>query len=252
MLPVLRTNIPLDSMLLSRVRRWVEVVFRQRTACGQLDPDGRPWTRCPAKDLARQLEEQDGLVVSVRRIQRSLARLEAEGYLARQQRGIWRRDFWYSFPDAEWELQKHRPTALANASAPSPKVSPAREPRRRQQASRVTGENLDIPSSNQNLSKTKRKVAPRLDGESGVSVAKGAYKGQQGGSKGFGQVRGEKSTGNPLKALVERACALGGKPFETEWEPTVHGNRWIEHGYVFTRLESGQVVVDSLETAPLR
>jgi hypothetical protein len=65
-----------------------------------------------AKDHTAQLLEQENLVVEVRRIQLSFARLTKAGYFARQQRGIWRRDYWYSFPDTEWELQQHRPTAV--------------------------------------------------------------------------------------------------------------------------------------------
>lgn len=232
---------PLDALLLKRVRCWVEVVFRQRTKCGQLDSDGRPWTRCPAKDLARQLEEQDGLVVSERRIQRSLARLVEDGHFARQQRGIWRRDYWYSFADPEWELQQHRPTAVART------VTVASEPSDGSQASRVTVQNLGISSKNQNLLKTERKVAPRLDGESAVSGTKGTHKGQQPTSRAPGR-------GNPLETLqrvVQRATARGFGSCETVPEPQ-QPETWVDGAYRYTRLVTGHLVKDSLLTAPVR
>jgi hypothetical protein len=232
---------PLDALLLGRVRRWVEVVFRQRTKCGQLDPDGRPWTRCPAKDLARQLEEQEGLVVSERRIQRSLARLEEEGHFARQQRGIWRRDFWYSFSDTEWQLQQHRPTAVQS------KATLASEPSDASQASPVTVLNLGISSNNQNLSRRERKVAPQLDRESAVSNARGAYKRQQPTSRAPGK-------GNALDTLqrvVQRAEARG---FGSHQKPGTRPQpeTWVDGTHRYTRLASGHVVKDSLLTAPVR
>ena len=232
---------PLDALLLGRVRRWVEVVFRQRTKCGQLDPDGRPWTRCPAKDLARQLEEQEGLVVSERRIQRSLARLEEEGHFARQQRGIWRRDYWYSFSDAEWQLQQHRPTAVQS------KATLASEPSDASQASPATVLNLDIPSNNQNLYRRERKVAPQLDQESAVSNARGTHKGQQPSSR----ARGRGNALDTLQRVVQRAAARGfGSHQQSETPPQAES--WVDGADRYTRLPSGHVVKDSLLTAPVR
>ncbi len=254
---------PLDAMLLGRVRRWVEVVFRQRTKCGQLDSDGRPWTRCPAKDLARQLEEQEGLVVSERRIQRSLARLEEQGHFARQQRGIWRRDFWYSFPDSEWELQKHRPVAVAavakgHGSTPPRTVTLASEPSDASQASPVTVLNLDIPSKNQNLSRAERKTASQFDGKSACADRKGAsgdLRTQPHPQVPTGTLQGRLSALGTLKQVVQRATArgFGGNNQSKDPEATAPNREtWVEGEYRFTRLESGHVVVDPLATAPLR
>jgi len=229
---------PLDSVLLGRVRRWVEVVFRQRTKCGQLDRDGRPWTRCPAKDLARQLEEHDGLVVSERRIQRSLARLAEQGHFARQQRCIWRRDFWYSFSDAEWQLQQHRPTAVQS------RVTVVSEPSDGSQASPVTPINLVIPSNNQNLSRRERKVAPQLDRESAVSNARGTHKGQEPTSRAPGRA----NPPDTLQGVVQRATARG---FGASHKP-VSPTTWVEGGYRWERKANGSLVKDPLLTAPLR
>jgi hypothetical protein len=186
------TNL-LDAVLLPRVLRWVAVVFRQNRPCGQLDPDGRPWTRIPAKDLAAQLEREDGVQVSVRRIQRSLERLAEAGYLERRQRTKWwgQRDYWYSWTDQEWGLQQHRPTAVGRSSS----VSPQREPQCRSEASTPAVHILNLPSTHQHSSRGGQKVAPRLDQGSAVSTARGTHKGQQ-----------------PLETLqrvVQRAVARG-------------------------------------------
>jgi len=244
------TNL-LDALLLARVRRWVEVVFRQKSKCGQLDRDGRPWTRLPASDLARQLEEQEGVVVSVRRIQRSLARLVEAGYLDRQQRGVWRRDFWYSFAGAEWDLQQHRPTAAVN-------VTLASDPSRRNHASEVTDENLGIPSKNQKLLKTERTTASRVDGKNGCAGRQGAWKGQndqrpQQPSASALQRRAGIAEG--LKRAVQRASALGfgaksGAPVPTQ--QAQHGETWVVDGVRYEQLANGLVVKDPLTTAPLR
>ena len=233
---------PLDSVLLGRVRRWVEVVFRQRTKCGQLDPDGRPWTRCPAKDLARQLEEHDGLVVSERRIQRSLARLAEQGHFARQQRGIWRRDFWYSFPDSEWQFQQHRPTAVQS------KVTLASEPSDASQASPVTVLNLGISSNNQNLSRGERKVAPQLDRASAVSHGRGTHKRQQPTSRAPGRT----NPPDTLQGVVQRATARGFGASHEPVSPTTEPKTWVQGDFKFSRSESGHLTKDPLLTAPLR
>lgn len=239
----LSTTNPLDAMLLKRVRRWVEVVFRQRTKCGQLDRDGRPWTRCPAKDLARQLEEQEGLVVSERRIQRSLARLEEEGHFARQQRGIWRRDYWYSFPDAEWELQQHRPTAVQS------KATVASEPSDGSQASPVTVLNLDICSKNQNLSKTERtRATSSLDGN-GVCADPQR---RSGGKQAHSPLAAGKDRLQGLQRVVQRATARGFAVSKQPSAPTTQAETWVEGGFRFSWSESGHLVKDPLETAPLR
>ena len=232
---------PLDALLLGRVRRWIEVVFRQRTKCGQLDPDGRPWTRLPASDLARQLEEQEGLNVSVRRIQRSLVRLAEAGYLGRQQRGIWRRDFWYSFDDAEWELQRCRPTVLAQ------QVTHGTVPSRRNDASAPTVLNLDIPSNNQNLSKRERKVALRLSEKNSVSSARGSKEGHEASSTQ--RRRGTVLEG--LQRVVQRASARGFAPCTDTGAPD-QPETWVDDSYRYTRLPSGHLVKDSLLTAPVR
>ena len=232
---------PLDALLLGRVRRWVEVVFRQRTKCGQLDRDGRPWTRCPAKDLARQLEEQEGLVVSERRIQRSLARLEEQGHFSRQQRGIWRRDFWYSFSDAEWQLQQHRPTAVQS------KVTLASEPSDASQASPVTVLNLDIKSNNQNLSRGTREVASQLGGKSAVSGTRGTYKGQEPTSR----ARGSGNALDTLQRVVQRAEARGFGSCGTVPEPQ-QPETWVEGGYRWELTADGRKLKDPLATAFLR
>ena len=239
------TNL-LDAVLLPRVLRWVAVVFRQNKQCGQLDPDGRPWTRIPAKDLAAQFEREDGVEVSVRRIQRSLERLVEAGYLARRQRTKWfgQRDYWYSWTDEEWVLQQHRPTAVARSSA----ATPQRETQRRSEASAAPLHNLRLPSTNQHSSRAERKVAPQLDGKGAVSVARGSCKGQQPTSRAPGK-------GNALETLrrtVQRATARGFGRQQPVAEVAGEPETWTQGEFRFTRLASGHLVKDSLLTAPVR
>ena len=228
-------------MLLGRVRRWVEVVFRQSTKCGQLDRDGRPWTRCPAKDLARQIEEQENLVISERRIQRSLARLAEQGHFARQQRGIWRRDYWYSFANAEWDLQQHRPTALNS------KVTVASDSSDGSQASPVTVINLVNQSNNQYLYKKGQQVASRVNQKGGASNTRGTHKAQQPPST----ARGLEPPLETLQRVVQRATARGfGSHQQPEAPP--QAETWVDGSYRYTRLASGYLIKDSLITAPVR
>jgi hypothetical protein len=234
---------PLDALLLPRVQRWVAVVFRQKSKCGHLEADGRPWTRLPAKDLVAQLEREEGLEVTVRRVQRSLERLVEAGYLVRQQRTKWwgQRDYWYSWPDEEWALQQHRPTAVARSSS----VSAQGVPKRRSEASPPSVQVLDTPLNNQTSLKAERtRATSSLDRGKSCAPRNGAT-----------QADSPRRTAEPLAALqrvVQRATAKGfgqtRSPEVSELEPVT----WVEGGYRYTRLTSGHVVVDSLPTAPLR
>jgi len=233
------TNL-LDAVLLPRVLRWVAVVFRQNKPCGQLDADGRPWSRIPAKDLAAQLEREDGVEVSVRRIQRSLERLAEAGYLARRQRSKWwgQRDYWYSWTDEEWALQQHRPTAVARSSS----VTLQSKTQRRSEASVPPLQNLGSPSKNQHSSKTERKVASRLDGENACADPQRRSNGKQAPSP----LPASKNPLQGLQRVVQRATARGFGACEPE------PKTWVEGERRYTRLPSGHVVWDSLITAPVR
>ena len=247
---------PLDALVLPRVLRWVAVVFRQRTKCGHLDrSDGRPWTRLPAKDLAAQLEREEGLEVSVRRVQRSLERLVEDGHLARCQRTKWwgQRDYWYSWSDAEWELQQHRPTALFRGGSAS--VTPQSGSNRRPEASAASVQVLSTPLHSQTTEKTERETASRFDEESPCVPLQGAGKGGGGpvpakASKPTSQRR--LGAAEALNQVVRRAAALGfgaSKPVGTEG---AEGKRWVEDGFVYTLHPSGHLLKDSVATAPIR
>ena len=240
---------PLDALLLPRVLRWVTVVFRQKSRCGHLDPDGRPWSRVPAKDLVAQLEREEGLEVTTRRVQRSLCRLVDAGYLSRQQRTKWwgQRDFWYSWTDEEWALQQHRPTAVARSSS----VSSESVANRRPEASAASGQVLGSPLQNQHSLRQERKVAARLDGVSACAAP-------QLGSAGANHPTGRSRSNTPLQGLVrvvQRATARGfasASPSLVTPDPQTLLETWEESGFRFTRLASGLVVKDSLLTAPVR
>lgn len=239
---------PLDALLLPRVLAWVAVVFRQKSKCGYLDAEGRPWTRIPAKDLVKQLEEEDSLSVSTRTVQRSLERLAAAGYLARLQRTKWwgQRDYWYSWTDEEWELQSYRPTAASRRSPAA--VTLQREPSRRPEASGVSGQGSMSSSSLTQSSKgeptAEQKVASPLDGAGICAGRQRVTKGQV----AQGSPRASKGGLQGLAGVVQRATARGFGAAAKQPEPET----WVEGDYRYTRLASGVVVKDSLATAPLR
>ena len=235
-------------MLLPRVLRWIAVVFRQKSKCGHLDAaDGRPWSRIPAKDLAEQLEREEGLEVSVRRIQRSLSRLVEDGHLARCQRTKWwgQRDFWYSWSDEEWALQQHRPTAVARSSS----VSPQGARKQRSEASVPTVQVLSTPLPNKTSLKTElTRVASRLDGDSpcaDLQRPSALYKAPTTRFTGKAPVQG-------LQRVVQRATARGFGATPQPSAPTPQAETWVEGGFRFSWSESGHLVKDPLETAPLR
>jgi hypothetical protein len=242
---------PLDALILPRVLRWIAVVFRQKSKCGHLDAeDGRPWTRLPAKDLASQLLREEGLEVSVRRIQRSLQRLVEEGHLARCQRTKWwgQRDAWFSWSDEEWALQQHRPTAVARSSS----VSSQSVRKRRSEAAVVTGQDLSIPLPIQTTSKTEQTSATSsLDGNSACVALQGASTNDKGHPTRSRLIRALEG----IQAVSERAQARG---FAGTKQPkgalplSTEGSRWVEGDFVYEVDHLGRVTKDPLSTAPLR
>jgi hypothetical protein len=240
---------PLDALLLPRVLRWVAVVFRQKSRCGHLDADGRPWTRRPAKDLVAQLEREEGLGVTVRRVQRSLERLAEAGYLARTQRTKWwgQRDWWYSWEEGEWELQRCRPTALARSAS---SVSSQGVRNRRPEASQATVQVLPSPLNNQ-TSLEEGPVEPgpaALDGAGACRRPQAASKGQQPQTP----VNRLAGTLQGLQRTVQRATARGFGQQQPVAEAAGEPETWTQGEFRFTRLASGLVVKDALATAPLR
>lgn len=242
---------PLDALLLPRVLRWVAVVFRQKSKCGHLDAaDGRPWSRIPAKDLAAQLEREEGLTVTVRRIQRSLERLVEEGHLARCQRTKWwgQRDFWYSWSDEEWALQQHRPTAVARSFS----ATVQRETKCPSEASEVTGQYLGIPLNTQTTLKAEQSVATSSLYGNGASVPPQV---PSAGSNGQTPRSRGNRTLQTLQRTVQRAEARGFAP-RNHSNGTVSGatevKRWVQDGFVFAERPNGVVTKDPLATAPLR
>jgi hypothetical protein len=243
---------PLDALLLPRVLRWVAVVFRQKSRCGYLDADGRPWTRLPAKDLVAQLEREEGLEVTVRRVQRSLVRLAEAGYLVRTQRTKWwgQRDWWYSWSDAEWELQQCRPTAVGRR-VPSA-VTVQVDAKRRSEASVPTVQVLSTQTLKNQTSKSdptaKQSGASHQNGKSGCAGLQAAPA-ETGGAnpRRQGQNRSQRALG-ALNAVMKRVAKHG----TAQSEAPSPEEQWVQGGFVFTRLASGHVVKDSVATAPLR
>ena len=239
----LSTTNPLDALLLPRVLRWVAVVFRQRTKCGHLDKDGRPWTRLPARDLAAQLDREEGLQVGVRRVQRSLERLVESGHLCRQQRTKWwgQRDYWYSWTDTEWALQQHRPTALARgAQGTASKVSSEGERKQHSEATVPSVQVLSAPL----LTQHSLEGDPSRPTSSGNRASSAKGTGQPRRGRGLQALQG-------LQRVAQRAAARGFGGSKTP-ELAPQADTWVEGTWRFTRLPSGHVVKDDLATAPLR
>ena len=104
----------LASLCLGVVRGWINVARSGKG--GHREDDGTPWTRLPAKELRKQLEDEYNVSVHTRTIQRALRELATTGHLRRQQRWKHRynRDYWYSVPRAEEQLRMHLPRTVAS------------------------------------------------------------------------------------------------------------------------------------------
>ena len=103
---------PLASRCLGVVWGWINVASRGKG--GQIDKSGTAWTRLPANQLRDQLAREFMVEVSTRSIHRALKELEETKLLRREQRWKqrYRRDYWYSIPAHEEELQSYSPRSV--------------------------------------------------------------------------------------------------------------------------------------------
>ena len=103
---------PLASLCLGVVRGWIRVAEKGKG--GQRDEQGTAWTRLPADQLRDQLEREFMVETSTRSIHRALKELTEANLLRRQQRWKhrYRRDYWYSIPSYEEELQSYLPRSI--------------------------------------------------------------------------------------------------------------------------------------------
>ena len=190
--------------------------------------------------------------MTVRRVQRSLVRLAEAGYLVRTQRTKWwgQRDWWYSWSDAEWELQRCRPTAVGRR-VPSA-VTVQADAKRRSEASVATVQVLSTRTLNNQTSKdeptAEQSGASHQNEKSVCAGLQGAPRQPSGASAGQqGRNRSQRALG-ALSDVLNRAAKRGGHPSA----PPLPEEQWVQGGFVFTRLASGHVVKDQVATAPLR
>jgi len=103
---------PLASLCLGVVRGWIRVAEKGKG--GQRDEQGTAWTRLPAEQLRDQLGREFMVETSTRSIHRALKELTEANLLRRQQRWKhrYRRDYWYSIPSYEEELQSYLPRSI--------------------------------------------------------------------------------------------------------------------------------------------
>ena len=136
---------PLASLCLGVVRGWINVARRKQG--GIIDEEGNAWTRLPAEQLRDQLETEFMVEVSTRSVQRALKELSDGRHIRREQRWKHRynRDYWYSIPQHEVELNQHRPRVIqGNYNHQSVR----RRPRSHSETTRATGHVLSTPTTN--------------------------------------------------------------------------------------------------------
>jgi hypothetical protein len=103
---------PVAALCLRVVKGWLGVVSRGKG--GELR-NGVPYTRLKASEVQQQLEEEQGVAVSSKTVQRALTELVAGGHLTRRQlyKHRYNRTYWYAPGEQEQQAQQHRPTVVA-------------------------------------------------------------------------------------------------------------------------------------------
>lgn len=92
---------PVEALALSCIKYWIKVVEHKNGSCGEIDSDGRPWTRVSATECAEWIEQFYECPVSPRQCQNALRKLGRTGRITREQRNLhrWSQAYSYSLPD---------------------------------------------------------------------------------------------------------------------------------------------------------
>ena len=160
---MIRIQKPLAGICFNLIKSWVEVARRGRG--GEIDADGTPWTRLPARELREQILSGFYTDVSARTVYRALDYL-VESNLVRREKRYWRRrwsnqDYWYTIP-------AEQPQAAASSGSETSKTQsgPQLPPVANTSAQPVhiqapmVANNLNTPSGDSNLSRRAPKVLP--------------------------------------------------------------------------------------------
>ena len=199
----------LASLCLGVVRGWINVARSGKG--GHREDDGTPWTRLPAEQLRKQLEDEYNVSVHTRTIQRALKELATTGHLRRQQRlkHRYNRDYWYSVPRAEEQLRMHLPRTVASRYR-----SQRQERSRPTEATPASFQGLPTRISKTHFSKQPASETTTDDGQRALrgsttpETARTRKETHMGG--GDHQKRTENPGKGPLRGLVEHLHGMKG------------------------------------------
>ncbi|GCE65835.1 hypothetical protein OMCYN_01781 [cyanobiont of Ornithocercus magnificus] len=114
---MIRIQKPLAGICFNLIKSWVEVARRGKG--GDIDANGTPWTRLPARELRDQVLSGFSTEVSTRTIYRALDYLVEYKLVRREKRHRRRRwsnqDYWYTIPTEQ-------PTATASSGSETSKT----------------------------------------------------------------------------------------------------------------------------------
>jgi hypothetical protein len=118
---------PVAALCLRVVKGWLGVVRRGKG--GELR-NGVPYTRLKASEVREQLEQEEGVEVSTKTIQRALTQLVEAGHLSRRQlyKHRYNRTYWYAPSEQEQQAERHRPSVVARQHRAAPSTSRAASP----------------------------------------------------------------------------------------------------------------------------
>ena len=91
--------------------------------------NGVPYTRLKASEVREQLEQEEGVEVSTKTIQRALTQLVEAGHLSRRQlyKHRYNRTYWYAPSEQQQQAQQHRPTVVAKQHQAKASLRPSQK-----------------------------------------------------------------------------------------------------------------------------
>ena len=119
----LRRMSPVETLCFQCIKSWLRIVQYKKGSCGEIDSEGRPWTRCSATEVQAWIASELECEVSARQCQNALRSLEASGRVIREKRWANRWTQAYSYTVRSKDLVKPTQQVAKSQSLVQPPVN---------------------------------------------------------------------------------------------------------------------------------
>lgn len=211
---------PVEALCLQCLRYWWAVVKMKNGSCGELDSNGRPWTRVSGSEAVDWIEQHYESRLAQRQVLRAFGRLESKGFVARERR--WKHSYNQSYSYAPPESNDTRDNSPVTTdthlktSCVSTDQSNKPDWAKVEDSDDTTNSHpqTDLSTTSPTTSTTKSAAQPKPNKGGRPGAPESPQSSPEVESIGFIRKPGT----NSLKAIVERCEGIGKGELPNPWE----------------------------------